>query len=143
MKDSISLFRIAEEKDIPVIPFQLPETGSLCVQTETGNCFIGIDENLLETESDKKIHLGHELGHCVTGSFYNRYATCDIRQKHENRANRWAIEKIIPENELDNAVVDGYTSIFELAEHFEVTEDFMRMAVCWYIYGSFDVNLYF
>lgn len=142
MIDSTYLYKIAEKKDIPIIPFQLPETGSLCVQNG-GLCYIGIDEKLLVTEPDKKVHLGHELGHCCTGSFYNRYAARDVRKKHENRANRWAIETLIPEDELDNAVADGYTNIYELAEHFDVTEEFMRMAVCWYTYGNLAVDLYF
>ena len=143
MNDSIFLYRIADAEHIPIIPFRLPETGSLCVQAENGDCYIGIDDALLETESDKRVQLGHELGHCVTGSFYNRYAALDVRQKHENRANKWAIEKLVPEDKLDDAVADGCTDIFSLAEHFEVTEDFMRMAVCWYTHGNLATDLYF
>ena len=143
MNDSIFLYRIADAEHIPILPFRLPETGSLCIQSEDENCYIGIDEALLETESEKRVHLGHEVGHCVTGSFYNRWAACDIRQKHENRADKWAIEKLVPERALDDAVADGYTDIFSLAEHFEVTEDFMRKAVCWYTYGNLAADLYF
>lgn len=89
------------------------------------------------------MHLAHEIGHSVRGAFYNPYAALDVRQKHENRANKWAIEKLIPEEELDKAVADGYTDISSLAEHFDVTADFMKMAVCWYTYGNLAVDLYF
>ena len=65
--------------------------------------------------------LAHELGHCETGSFYNRYAKLDLRQKHENRADKWAIQHLIPVEELDEAVADGYTDLPSLAEHFCVT----------------------
>ena len=47
-----------------------------------------------------------------------------------------------PAEELDNAVADGYTDIWSLAEHFNVTPDFMRKAVCWYTYGNLDVDYY-
>ena len=68
----------------------------------------------------------HELGHCETGAFYNRYAARDIRQKHENRANKWAYKKLVPEDELKQAFLQGYHEPWELAEYFGVTEAFLR-----------------
>lgn len=142
MKDSTFLYQIAERKNIPVIPFPLPESGSLCIQGDGGECYIGIDERFLETESEKKVHLGHELGHCMTGSFYNRYAPCDIREKHEIRADKWAINRLIPLEDLEAAVAAGYTDIWELAEYFNVTEDFMRKAICWHKNGNLCTDHY-
>ena len=90
----------------------------------------------------EKEALAHELGHCKTGSFYNRHAALDIRQKHENRADKWAIRQLVPEDALDQAVADGYTDLPSLAEHFCVTVPFMRKAVCWYTYGNLAADLY-
>lgn len=142
MNDSSFLYRIADAECIPVIPFQLPETGSLCVQSDSGKCYIGIDSDFLDTESEKKVHLGHELGHCVTGSFYNRYAALDVRQKHENRADKWAIEHLVPKTEFDEAVCAGFNELWSLSEYFDVSEDFMRKAVCWYTHGNLAVDTY-
>ena len=72
----------------------------------------------------------------MTGSFYNVYSPCDSRQRHENRADRWAIKKLITEDELERAVKKGYTELWELAEFFNVTEDLMRKAVSLYKYGN-------
>ena len=116
---------------------------SLSIPLPNGTCAIAIDPSKIISTADAKAKLAHEMGHCCTGSFYNKYAACDVRQKHENRANRWAIQKLIPEEELDDAVANGCTDIFSLAEHFEVTEDFMRMAVCWYTHGNLAVDLHF
>ena len=33
--------------------------------------------------------------------------------------------------------------MWDLAEHFGVTEDFMHEILCWYMYGNLDVDLYF
>ena len=60
----------------------------------------------------------HEIGHCDTGSFYNRETPFDIRQKHENIADKRAIELCISADELHAAQANGYTEIWELAEHF-------------------------
>lgn len=87
--------------------------------------------------------LAHELGHCETGSFYNQYAALDVRQRHENRADKWAIWHLVPEDALDQAVADGYTDLPSLAEHFCVTVPFMRKAVCWYTHGNLAAELYF
>ena len=142
MKDSMYLYSLAERRGIPVIAFSLPVTASMCVQ-DGDKCYIGIDEHLLKREKDRKTHLAHELGHCETGSFYNRYAAMDIREKHENRADKWAIKRLIPEQELDRAVAEGYTNIWALAEYFQVSEEFMKKAVCWYTYGNMAAELYF
>ena len=89
------------------------------------------------------MHLSHELGHCKTGAFYNIWAARDVRRKHEHRADKWAIQRLIPEEELDQAVAEGCTDIWSLAEHFSVTEEFMRKAVCWYTHGNLATELYF
>lgn len=91
----------------------------------------------------KKMKLGHELGYSVTGSFYNEYATCDVRRKHENRADKWAINEFVSEQELDEAIADGHTEMWDLADYFHVTEDFMKKAVCWYTHGNLATELYF
>ena len=141
--ETVELYQEARDSDIPIIVLDIPKTGSMCIQSESGRCYIGMDYGILPDEAGRRVHLAHELGHCKTGAFYNRWATCDIRQKHENRANKWAIEKIIPENALDEAVADGCTDIWSLADRFNVTEDFMKKAVCWYTYGNLAAELYF
>lgn len=136
------LYQIAEDDRIPIFVLPIPESGSMCIQTERG-CYIGLDDDVLESEASQRVHLAHELGHCITGAFYNRWAARDLRQKHEDRANRWAIQRLISQAELDQAVTDGYTSVWQLAEYFNVTEDFMRKAICWYTHGNLAANLYF
>ncbi len=93
--------------------------------------FIGINPFKLNSHSEEKVKLAHELGHCVTGSFYNRYSALDIRSKHERRADKWAIKKLIPINELKKAC-KICTNRYELSEHFGVTEDFMQKALDYY-----------
>lgn len=141
MKSTLELHRLAEAEGIPVVRFALPENGSLSIQDGQGRCYIAMDE--LDTEAQRKVHLAHELGHCLTGSFYNRYAPRDLRQRHEHRADKWAIGQLIPPGELDEAVAMGYTDLWALAEHFGVTEGFMRKTVCWYTHGNLSAELYF
>lgn len=131
MKSILSLYRTAEKKQIHIICYTLQETGSMSIEMD-GKCYIGIDEAALGNSASARVHLAHELGHCVTGSFYNRYTSFDLRQKHENRANRWAIRRLIPEGALNSAVAAGHTELWDLAELFDVTEDFMQKALAYY-----------
>ena len=143
MVDLTSLYRTAEQEQIEIIPYPLPQTGSVALETEDGHYYIGIDYDSLTDPRDRLVHLGHELGHCICGAFYNRYAKMDLRQRHENKADKWAIHKIIPESALDDAVAMGCTQLWELAEHFHVPEDFIRKAVCLYTHGNLATELYF
>ena len=137
------LYQEASDDNIPVLLLDIPENGSMCIQADNGQCFIGMDSSMIEDDAIHRVHLAHELGHCKTGAFYNRWAVRDVRQKHEYRADKWAIQKMIPAPELDRAVANGCTTIWELSDHFDVTEDFMRRAVCLYIYGNLSTSLYF
>ena len=110
---------------------------------DDGDCFVGMDEAVLDGGVREKVHLAHELGHCATGSFYNIYAKVDHRQRHENRADKWAIRHLVPVQALDDAVADGCTELWALAERFGVTESFMRKAVCYYVHGNLATTLYF
>lgn len=143
MKPIQSLYQYAEKHHIEVIPFSLPETRSMSIETDDRAHYIGMDYDSFDCQADERVHLTHELGHCMTGSFYNRYAKMDLRQRHENRADKWAIRKLIPLDKLDMAIAEGHTELWDLAEYFDVTEDFMRKAVCYYTHGNLATELYF
>lgn len=141
MKSTQSLYRYAERKRIEVINYPLPETASMSI--DVGNGYIGMDYTRLETEADERVHLAHELGHCTTGAFYNRYARLDIRQRHENRADKWAIRRLISQEALDDAVADGHIELWDLPDFFGVTEEFMKKTICLYVNGNIASEIYF
>lgn len=130
------LYNLAESERVDVAAFSLGKREALSTMDSDGQCYIAIDPHKISSTADEKTKLAHELGHCATGAFYNVYSPLGSRQRHENRADKWVIKKLIPEDELEEAVADGYTEIWELAEYFCVTEDFMRKAVSLYKFGN-------
>ena len=138
-----ALYDFARQQNIEVIPFPMTESGSMSIMLEDGSCFVGMDDCVRDGAAQERVHLGHELGHCATGSFYNRYAAIDFRQKHENKANKWAIQQLIPVEDLDDAVAEGCHEIWELADRFGVTEEFIRKTLCYYVHGNLATELYF
>ena len=138
-----NLYNLAKQQNIEVVPYPMPENGSMSVMLDSGECFIGMDESVQDGGIQERVHLGHELGHCVTGSFYNIHAAIDCRQRHENRADKWAVLQLIPVDDLDDAVAHGCTEVWELADRFGVTEEFVKKAVCLYVHGNMAAELYF
>lgn len=138
----LRLYDIARQHNIEVVECPLPQNGSLSIMDENGKCYIGIDESVIDGDALERVHMGHELGHCTTGSFYSIHTAVDSRQRHENRADKWAINNLIPIQELDEAVAEGCTEIWELAERFGVTEQFIKKAVCYYVHGNLAAELY-
>lgn len=130
----LELYNLAEERDIDVDYFPMREL--ISVSFPEG--WIAIDVNKISDSIEEKVHLAHELGHCETGSFYDIHSKYDIRAKHENRADKWAIKKLIPRDELKEAVSCGLYEVWELAEYFEVTYQFMEKAMIYYQQLDFE-----
>lgn len=138
-----SLYDLAKKENIGVLDFPMPHSGSMSVIDGSGSCYIGIDQSVKDGDIQERVHLAHELGHCITGSFYNRYAAVDSRRRHENRADKWAVETLIPVEKLDDAIAEGCCEVWELAERFGVTEEFIQKTVSWYVHGNLAAELYF
>lgn len=137
------LYDLARQENIEVFDFSLPKTGSMSHMSETGRCYIAMDAAVKDGAVRERVHLSHELGHCITGSFYSLHTAVDCRQRHENRANKWAVQTLIPVEALDDAIAEGCTEVWELADRFQVTEEFVKKAVCWYVHGNMAAELYF
>lgn len=134
MEKLINLYRELYDSEVALIDTPLAfSSGSrsavLCLNTGAYGIFI--DSSSL-TLSEEIVCIAHEAGHIATGSTHAVCSAFDVVARHECRANRWAIKKLIQKDELDAAVQRGYTELWELAEYFNVTEDFMKLAIEYY-----------
>lgn len=93
---------------------------------------IGLDTMLNANRRLQRCVMAEELGHHFTSSgeriAKRHYSTQDRLSidKTEYKALRWAANYLIPENDLLDALKEGLYEVWELADHFEVTEDMMR-----------------
>lgn len=83
----LDLYVYAELRHIDVDWVPMRRAMSLSVPLKDGYA-IALDPWKLGSLSQETVCLAHELGHCETGSFYNRLAKLDVRQRHENRADK-------------------------------------------------------
>ena len=137
------LYAQASSQNIPVYRHPMARCGSMSLMLSDGSCVIGMDDRVADGGTQERVHLSHELGHCCTGSFYNIYASRDLRERHENRADKWAIRRLIPVSDLDDAIAAGHPELWDLADHFGVTETFLKKAICLYVHGNTASELYF
>lgn len=138
-----ALHRIAEENCIEIDRLAMKRAEALSLPLPGGGFGIAIDPARVRNTADELVKTAHEMGHCMTGSFYNRHAAYDLREKQEHRADKWAILALITADALDEAVALGNTEIWMLAEYFGVTEEFMRLAVCYHTHGHLAAELLF
>lgn len=104
---------------------------SVCMSLADGKitCF---NPSLLSTTVERHTALMHECGHFLSGAFYLPYSDYVIAEQAEYRANKAAILTYIPEAEISACALDGVTELWELADHFSVTEEFMLWALLYY-----------
>ena len=118
------LYKIADKNNIEVFYGFFPACKGICTDG-----FIAMDYDM--TDAEETVCLGHELGHCLTGALYSLSAPLLERKRAERKADKWAIKKLVPVDELKR-VMKHYTYYYEIAEYFGVTEDFIRKACDYY-----------
>jgi len=91
--------------------------------------YVFIDPSKFGSEAELKCALAHELGHAISGAFYNVYSLYDDRAKCERKANRRAVEILMPVAEVRRALHRGIVEPWALAEYFDVTQQFAQMAL--------------
>ena len=119
---SDKLYLEAEQSGITVLcGAELPLTKSVSLALPDGAMFIGIDDSVMQSRAEERVHLAHELGHCVTGAMYNIRCPIMPRQRYERIADAYAIKKLVDEDELRRVIDEreGDISVWELSEWFE------------------------
>ena len=117
---------IAENDNILMLSGKLHNTPSMAI-CDDGDCAIIFDYSKIDSNAKLLVCTAHEVGHCETGSFYTE-KSLELRCRMENRANKWAIKKLIPKNEMEQAIIDGNEEVWQLAEYFGITEDMVKFA---------------
>lgn len=133
-----SLYEIADSNNIPVIPFPLGDVEAMSCMDSDGKSYIGIDPDRIKSRQDETVKLAHELGHTMQRAYYNVHATCDVWQKQEARANRWAFEHLVAKKDLLEAVENGFQEVWQLSEVFDIPPEIMAKICHYYKYNNMD-----
>ena len=110
-------------------PVVFADAATICLN---GRYAIFLDMERLESAAQELSVLAHETGHCATGATHAVSSPLDLIERHEYRADKWAAHRLIPWGALRQALDEGCTEGWQLAERFGVTEGFVERAL--YIY---------
>ena len=130
------LYNIAEDTGVTVDFVNIPSAKAMVLELYD-KTFLAIDKDVRSGSAEEKVLLAHELGHIQTNSCYSLNSPVIARMFCENRADRWAIETLVPLSDLLEAYKNGNESIQSLADIFGVTEDFMQKALQFYCSATY------
>lgn len=127
------LLQEATDNNVKVYDFDLGGNGFDGLYID-GNVALS---NQIETTARKACVLAEELGHYHTtvGNILDQDDANN--RKQERTARKWAYEKIVPLESINVAYSQGYTEVWELAEHLDVDEEFLVDALKYY--GILDI----
>lgn len=110
-------------------PVVFADAATICLN---GRYAIFLDMERLDSAAQELSVLAHETGHCATGATHAVSSPLDLIERHEYKADKWASHRLIPWEALRQALDEGCTEGWQLAERFGVTEGFVERAL--YIY---------
>ena len=130
---AVQLYRFAEDNDIEIYDFRLNGRKALSMPLQGGVCAVAMD-TLTMTQTDEIEALAHELGHCMTHTFYTPSTPMVTRARCEVRAKKWAVKHLVPERQLMRLLSAGREP-WEIAEILGVEEQTVIDAVNLYLYN--------
>lgn len=129
--DLRELYNHANRRGISIMHANMTHNVAVTTQLDDGD-YIAMDYRRLHVARHHKTVLAHELGHIETGSLYFCSSSYETRGRCEARATRWAIETLLPFERLRDAMREGYTEAWELADYFNIDESLVRAACIYY-----------
>ena len=131
MNKALSLYRELQEAGVSCFSWTLGSEKAATIELKGAYALFVDFDNITSAAEDAAV-IAHEYGHIATGTTHRVCCPYDLVDRHEHRANNWAIEKLLPRDELYALYADGLTQPWEIAEHAALPEDFVRRAMAYY-----------
>lgn len=125
MNKALSLYRELHEAGVSCFSWTLGSEKAATIELK-GAYALFVDFDNIASAAEEAAVIAHEYGHIATGTTHRVCSPYDLVERHEHRANKWAIEKLLPRDELYALYADGLTQPWEIAEHAALPEDFVR-----------------
>ncbi|MGN0974398.1 MAG: ImmA/IrrE family metallo-endopeptidase [Gemmiger sp.] len=91
--------------------------------------FLVIDRTKCKTAAQERTVLAHEAGHYLSGAFYRAASPYEVREQAEYKAQAASFERYLPPEAIRAAMRAGYTEPWQLAEYFDLEEDYIKKAL--------------
>lgn len=125
------LYDIAEKENIKIYDWYIEDCDGICLNYDKINA-IALNYDELGTYIEEKCTLAEELGHYYMDATYSLSSGYETRSRQEYRAKKWSYTTLVPFKKLKEAIKKGLTEIYQLAEYFDVTVEFMANCIEFY-----------
>lgn len=133
-------YHYCRENGVDIIPYAgCPQPGATV--RDRGQYAIFLDFTKIRSTRLLKSVCRHELGHAATGALHKVDSPFELVERSEHRAKRWAVERDLPPEELQEAFRTGCRETWQLAEYFDLPEQDIRWALdYWTQCRGLDLN---
>ena len=128
MEHLSSLYNKIIEKNIFLFDYRIPNSKGATIETNK-NYGIFIDYYKIDSLQDEFRCVAHEYGHCISGATHKLTSKFDLIEKHEYRADKYAILDLLPEALILEAVSSGCNESWQIAEYLDMPQDFVEKAI--------------
>ncbi len=121
-------YRYCKDNQVDVIPYiGCPQPGA----TIRDNCCYAVFLDFSKIHSTRLLRgiCYHELGHAATGALHKVDSPYELVGRSEHRANRWAAEHYMNQEDFRAAFSEGYTELWQLSEYFDMPESDVQKAL--------------
>lgn len=124
------LYSIADKENISVFNAKMKNKAIICKVDD--NYYIGLNYRKMDNSMQEKEILAEELGHYYCNALYNISSDAETIRKKECRARKWAFKTLVPYKVLLALKEQGYTTLYDIAEKLEVSEQLVQVAYDYY-----------
>ena len=90
---------------------------------------VGLNFLKLKTVRQMRTAMLHESGHLHTGALHKVDSPFQLVAQNEHRADANAFRRCLPPEEICQAMHQGYTEPWQLADYFDLDEDYIKKAL--------------
>lgn len=120
-----------KQNKVDVIPFiGCPQPGATI--RDQGYLAVFLDFSKIRSTRLLRGVCYHELGHAATGALHKVDSPYELVGRSEYRANRWAAQHYLTEEDFRSAFKDGCTELWQLAEYFDLPESDVQKALTYW-----------
>lgn len=121
-------YRYCKQNDIEIMPFAaLPR--SACTVRDGTVYAVVLNFDRLRTVRQARTVMAHESGHLHTGALHKVSSPFQLVAQSEHRADVDSFQRYLPPEEIRQAMQKGYTETWQLADYFDLDEDYIKKAL--------------
>lgn len=124
------LYSIADKEKISIFNAKMNNKAIICKVDD--NYYIGLNYRKMDNSVQEKEILAEELGHYYCNALYNINSDTQTIRKKEYRAKKWSFQTLVPYQVLLSLKEQGYTSIYDIAEKLDVSQELVEVAYNYY-----------